>query len=140
MIRLSPYLRAMERELNDRVKYKVYLGEVDVDTPEFPYVLVGYPKADGGAATTLDDVVREISFLQPVTTVAATPIRLLEVLDEVRGGLEGRELQVGAQYCEPLKLEYNSSMLRDNQVNLPEKKHPMYAVDMWRVRAVSKHL
>lgn len=137
MIRLSPFVKAVERALSERSKYSVYLGEVSVDNPPMPYALVGFPKADCGDATTLDNVVSEISFLQPVTTVASTADRLLIVLDDVRAALEGYELQVGRQHCEPLVLEYCSSMLRDNQVNLPEKRHPMYAVDMWRIRAVN---
>lgn len=138
MIRLSPFVKAVERALRERSKYAVYLGEVTIDNPPMPYALVGFPKADCGDATTLDNVVSEISFLQPVTTVAATADRLLTVLDDVRGALEGYELQVGRQHCEPLVLEYCSAMLRDNQVNLPGKKHPMYAVDMWRIRAVNR--
>lgn len=138
MIKLSPFVKAMERALRDRSRYTVYLGEVNIDNPPMPYTLVGFPKANYGDATTLDNVVSEISFLQPVTTVASTADRLLVVLDDVRAALEGYELQVGRQHCEPLVLEYCSSMLRDNQVNLPEKRHPMYAVDMWRVRAVNR--
>lgn len=138
MIKLSPFVKAMERALRDRSRYAVYLGEVSVDNPPMPYTLVGFPKADYGDATTLDNAVSEISFLQPVTTVASTADRLLVVLDDVRASLEGYELQVGRQHCEPLVLEYCSAMLRDNQVNLPEKKHPMYAVDMWRIRAVNR--
>lgn len=138
MIKLSPFVKAVERALSERCKYSVYLGEVAVDNPSMPYVLVGFPKANYGDATTLDNVVSEISFLQPVTVVASTAGRLLVVLDDVRASLEGYELRVGRQYCEPLALEYCSAMLRDNQVNLPEKGHPMYAVDMWRVRAVNR--
>lgn len=138
MIKLSPFVKAVERTLRERSKYAVHLGEVTIDNPPMPYVLVGFPKANYGDATTLDNVVSEISFLQPVTTVAATADRLLTVLDDVRGALEGYELQVGRQHCEPLVLEYCSAMLRDNQLNLPEKKHPMYAVDMWRIRAVNR--
>ena len=138
MIKLSPFVKAVERALSERCKYSVYLGEVTIDNPPMPYALVGFPKANYGDATTLDNVVSEISFLQPVTTVASTADRLLVVLDDVRAALEGCELQVGRQHCEPLVLEYCSAMLRDNQVTLPEKKHPMYAVDMWRIRAVSR--
>lgn len=138
MIKLSPFVKAMERALRERSKYAVYLGEVTIDNPPMPYTLVGFPKANCGDATTLDNVVSEISFLQPVTTVASTADRLLTVLDDVRGVLEGYELQTGRQHCEPLVLEYCSAMLRDNQVNLPEKKHPMYAVDMWRIRAADR--
>jgi hypothetical protein len=138
MIKLSPFVKAVERALSERCKYSVYLGEVTIDNPPMPYALVGFPKADYGSATTLDNVVSEISFLQPVTVVASTADRLLVVLDDVRASLEGYELQVGRQHCEPLTLEYCSAMLRDNQVNLPGKKHPMYAVDMWRIRAVNR--
>lgn len=138
MIKLSPFVKAMERALRDRSRYAVYLGEVGIGNPPMPYTLVGFPKANCGDAPALDNVVSEISFLQPITTVASTADRLLVVLDDVRAALEGYELQVGRQYCEPLVLEYCSSMLRDNQVNLPEKKHPMYAVDMWRIRAVNR--
>lgn len=138
MIKLSPFVKAVERALRERCKYSVYLGEVTINNPPMPYVLVGFPKANLGDTPTLDNTVSEISFLQPVTTVASTADRLLTVLDDVRGALEGFELQTGRQYCEPLVLEYCSAMLRDNQVNLPEKKHPMYAVDMWRIRAVNR--
>jgi len=138
MIKLSPFVKAMERALSERCKYSVYLGEVTVDNPPMPYVLVGFPKANCGDAVTLDNAVSEISFLQPVTVVASTADRLLVVLDDVRASLEGYELRAGRQYCEPLALEYCSAMLRDNQVNLPEKRHPMYAVDMWRIRAVNR--
>lgn len=137
MIKLSPFVKAVERALIERCRYTTYLGEVTIDNPPMPYVLVGFPKANYGDATTLDNAVSEISFLQPVTTVASTADRLLVVLDDVRAALEGYELQVGRQHCEPLALEYCSAMLRDNQVTLPEKKHPMYAVDMWRIRAVN---
>lgn len=138
MIKLSPFVKAVERALSERCKYSVYLGEVNIDNPPMPYVLVGFPKANYGDATTLDNVVSEISFLQPVTTVASTAERLLVVLDDVRAALEGYELRTGRQHCEPLVLEYCSAMLRDGQVNLPEKGHPMYAVDMWRIRAVNR--
>lgn len=138
MIKLSPFVKAVERTLSERCKYTTYLGEVTIDNPPMPYALIGFPKANYGDATTLDNVVSEISFLQPVTTVASTADRLLVVLDDVRAALEGCELQVGRQHCEPLVLEYCSAMLRDNQVTLPEKKHPMYAVDMWRIRAVNR--
>lgn len=138
MIKLSPFVKAVERALRERCKYTAYLGEVTIDNPPMPYVLVGFPKANLGDAPTLDNAVSEISFLQPVTTVASTADRLLVVLDDVRAALDGYELQVGRQHCEPLALEYCSAMLRDNQVNLPEKKHPMYAVDMWRIRAVNR--
>lgn len=138
MIKLSPLVKAVERALSERCKYSVYLGEVTIDNPPMPYALVGFPKVNCGDATTLDNVVSEISFLQPVTTVASTADRLLVVLDDVRAALEGYELRAGRQHCEPLVLEYCSAMLRDNQVDLPEKKHPMYAVDMWRIRAVNR--
>lgn len=138
MIGLSPFVKGVERALSERCKYSVYLGEVTIDNPPMPYALIGFPKANYGDAVTLDNVVSEISFLQPVTTVASTADRLLVVLDDVRAALEGYELQVGGQHCEPLVLEYCSAMLRDNQVDLPEKKHPMYAVDMWRIQAVNR--
>ena len=138
MIKLSPFVKAVERALSERCKYTTYLGEVIIDNPPMPYVLVGFPKANLGDAPTLDNAVSEISFLQPVTVVASTADRLLVVLDDVRAVLEGYELRAGRQHCEPLALEYCSAMLRDNQVNLPEKKHPMYAVDMWRIRAVNR--
>jgi hypothetical protein len=138
VIRLSSFVKATERALRERCKYSAYLGEVTIDNPPMPYVLVGFPKANLGDAPTLDNAVSEVSFLQPVTTVASTADRLLVVLDDVRAALEGYELQVGRQYCEPLVLEYCSAMLRDNQVTLPGKKHPLYAVDMWRIRAVNR--
>lgn len=138
MIRVSPLVKAMERACRERSRYTVYLGEVTVPRPEMPYILVKLPAANMGNGEALDGKLRELSYLQPITVVAATADRLLDVLDDVRGALEGYELRVGAQYVEPLKLSYSSGMFRDDQVDLPEKGHPFYAVDMWQVRAVSR--
>lgn len=138
MIRVSPFMKAMERACRERSRYTVYLGEVTVPRPEMPYILVKLPAANMGNGEALDGKLREMSFLQPITVVAATADRLLTVLDDVRGALEGYELSVGRQYVEPLKLSYSSGMFRDDQVDLPEKGHPFYAVDMWQIRAVNK--
>lgn len=138
MIHVSPFVKAMERACRERCRYAVYLGEVTVARPPLPYVLVKLPVVNMGNGEALDGRLRELSYLQPLTTVAATADRLLTVLDDVRGALEGYELQVGAQYVEPLKLSYSSGMFRDDQVDLPEKGHVFYAVDMWQVKAVSR--
>lgn len=138
MIRVSPFVKAVERACRERTRYAVYLGEVTVPRPGMPYILVKLPTANMGDGEALDGKLRELSYLQPLTVVAATADRLLTVLDDVRAALEGYELQVGRQYVEPLKLLYSSGMFRDDQVDLPEKGHPFYAVDMWQIRAVNK--
>lgn len=138
MIRISPLVKAIEQACRERSRYAVYLGEVTVPRPEMPYVLVKLPAANMGSGEALDGRLRELSYLQPLTMVAATADRLLTVLDDVRSALEGYELQVGVQYVEPLKLSYSSGMFRDDQVDLPEKGHPFYAVDMWQIRAVNR--
>ena len=138
MIRVSPFVKAMERACNERCRYATYLGEVAVARPPMPYILVKLPAVIMGSGEALDGRLRELSYLQPLTLVAATADRLLTVLDDVRGALEGYELRVGAQYVEPLKLSYSSGMFRDDQVDLPEKGHPFYAVDMWQIRAVNR--
>lgn len=138
MIRVSPFVKAMERACSERCRYTVYLGEVTVTRPPMPYILVKLPAANMGNGEALDGQLRELSYLQPLTVVAATADRLLVVLDDVRAALEGYELQVGKQYVEPLKLSYSSGMFRDDQVDLPEKGHPFYAVDMWQVKAVNR--
>lgn len=138
MIRVSPFVKAMERACNERCQYTVYLGEVTVARPPMPYILVKLPAVNMGNGEALDGQLRELSYLQPLTVVAATADRLLVVLDDVRAALEGYALQVGKQYVEPLKLSYSSGMFRDDQVDLPEKGHPFYAVDMWQVKAVSR--
>lgn len=138
MMRVSPLVKAMERACRERTRYAVYLGEVTIPRPAMPYTLVKLPAANMGNGEALDGKLRELSYLQPLTVVAATADRLLTVLDDVRAALEGHELQVGAQYVEPLKLSYSSGMFRDDQVDLPEKGHPFYAVDMWQIRAVDK--
>lgn len=138
MIRISPLVKAMERACRERSRYTVYLGEVTVPRPEMPYILVRLPTANMGNGEALDGQLRELSYLQPLTVVAATADRLLTVLDDVRSALEGYELQAGRQYVEPLKLSYSSGMFRDDQVDLPEKGHPFYAVDMWQIRAVNR--
>lgn len=138
MIRISPLVKAMEQACRERCKYAVYLGEVTVLRPEMPYILVRLPSANMGNGEALDGQLRELSYLQPLTVVAATADRLLTVLDDVRSALEGCELQTGRQYVEPLKLSYSSGMFRDDQVDLPEKGHPFYAVDMWQIRAVNR--
>lgn len=139
MIRVSPFVKAMERACRERTRYTVYLGEVTVPRPEMPYILVRLPTVNMGSGEALDGQLRELSYLQPLTVVAATADRLLTVLDDVRSALEGCELQTGRQYVEPLKLSYSSGMFRDDQVDLPEKGHPFYAVDMWQVRAVNRN-
>lgn len=138
MIRVSPFVKAMERACRERCRYDVHLGEVTIARPPMPYILVKLPAANMGNGEALDGKLRELSYLQPLTVVAATADRLLTVLDDVRSALEGYELRVGAQYVEPLKLSYSSGMFRDDQVDLPEKGHPFYAVDMWQVKAVDK--
>lgn len=138
MIRVSPFVKAIERACNERCRYTVYLGEVTVARPPMPYILVKLPAVNMGNGEALDGQLRELSYLQPLTVVAATADRLLVVLDDVRAALEGYELQVGKQYVEPLKLSYSSGMFRDDQVDLPEKGHPFYSVDMWQVRAVNR--
>lgn len=138
MIRISPLVKAMEQACRERTRYAVYLGEVTVSRPDMPYTLVKLPAANMGNGEALDGKLRELSYLQPLTMVAATADRLLAVLDDVRGALEGYELRVGGQYVEPLKLSYSSGMFRDDQVDLPEKGHPFYAVDMWQVKAVNR--
>ena len=138
MIRVSPLVKAMERACRERCRYAVYLGEVTIARPSMPYILVKLPAANMGNGEALDGKLRELSYLQPITVVAATADRLLTVLDDVRGALEGYELQVGAQYVEPLELSHSSGMFRDDQVDLPEKGHPFYAVDMWQIKAVSR--
>lgn len=138
MIRISPLVKAMERACRERSRYTVYLGEVTVPRPEMPYILVRLPTANMGNGEALDGQLRELSYLQPLTVVAATADRLLTVLDDVRSALEGYELRTGQQYVEPLKLSYSSGMFRDDQVDLPEKGHPFYAVDMWQIRAVNR--
>lgn len=137
MIRVSPFVKAMERACNERCRYTVYLGEVTVARPAMPYILVKLPAVNMGNGEALDGELRELSYLQPITVVAATADRLLTVLDDVRAALEGYELRVARQYVEPLKLSYSSGMFRDDQVDLPEKGHPFYAVDMWQVKAVN---
>lgn len=138
MIRVSPFVKAIERACRERSRYTVHLGEVTTPRPEMPYILVKLPAVNMGNGEALDGRLRELSYLQPITVVAATADRLLTVLDDVRGALEGYELQVGAQYVEPLRLSYSSGMFRDDQVDLPEKGHPFYAVDMWQIRAVNR--
>ena len=138
MIRVAPFVKAMEHACRERCRYTVYLGEVTVPRPEMPYILVKLPAANMGNGEALDGQLRELSYLQPLTVVAATADRLLKVLDDTRAGLEGCELQVGAQYVEPLKLSYSSGMFRDDQVDLPKTGHPFYAVDMWQIRAVNR--
>lgn len=138
MIRVSPFVKAVEQACRERSRYTVYLGEVTVSRPAMPYILVKLPAVNMGNGEALDGKLRELSYLQPLTVVAATADRLLMVLDDVRGALEGYELQVGRQYVEPLKLSYSSGMFRDDQVDLPEKGHPFYAVDMWQIRAVDR--
>lgn len=138
MIRVSPFVKAVERACRERTRYAVHLGEVTVPRPDMPYILVKLPAVNMGNGEALDGQLRELSYLQPLTVVAATADRLLAVLDDVRGALEGCELQVGRQYVEPLKLSYSSGMFRDDQVDLPEKGHPFYAVDMWQIRAVNR--
>lgn len=138
MIRVSPFVKAMERACREHTRYTVYLGEVAVPRPNMPYILVKLPAVNMGNGEALDGKLRELSYLQPLTVVAATADRLLTVLDDVRGTLEGYELQVERQYVEPLKLSYSSGMFRDDQVDLPEKGHPFYAVDMWQIRAVDR--
>lgn len=138
MISVSPFVKAVERACRERCRYTVYLGEVTIARPDMPYVLVKLPTVNMGNGEALDGQLRELAYLQPITVVAGTADRLLTVLDDVRGALEGYELQVGRQYVEPLKLSYSSGMFRDDQVDLPEKGHPFYAVDMWQVRAVNR--
>lgn len=138
MIRVSPFVKAVERACRERCRYTVYLGEVTVARPDMPYILVKLPTVNMGNGEALDGQLRELAYLQPITVVAGTADRLLTVLDDVRAALEGCELQVGRQYVEPLKLSYSSGMFRDDQVDLPEKGHPFYAVDMWQVRAVNR--
>lgn len=138
MIRVSPFVKAMERACRERTRYATYLGEVTVARPAMPYILVKMPAVNMGDGEALDGQLRELSYLQPLTVVTSTADRLLTVLDDVRAALEGCELQVGRQYVEPLKLSYSSGMFRDDQVDLPEKGHPFYAVDMWQIRAVTK--
>jgi|GEM_PF-5260215 hypothetical protein len=136
MIRMAPFVSAMERLCRENLRYEVYLGEVTVERPPTPYVLVKLPPINMGSGECLDGELRELSYLQPITMVAATADRLLTVVDDVRRGLEGQQLQTGSNYCEPLRLEYCSGLLRDDQVAIPEVGHPFYGVDMWRVRAV----
>ena len=138
MIRISPFVKAVEQACRERCRYAVYLGEVTVARPDMPYILVKLPTVNMGNGEALDGQLRELAYLQPITVVAGTADRLLTVLDDVRTALEGYELQVGKQYVEPLKLSYSSGMFRDDQVDLPEKGHPFYAVDMWQVRAVNR--
>lgn len=138
MIRVSPFVKAVERACRERTRYVTYLGEVTVPRPDMPYILVKLPTVNMGSGEALDGQLRELSYLQPLTVVAAAADRLLTVLDDVRAALEGYELQVGRQYVEPLKLSYSSGMFRDDQVDLPGKGHPFYAVDMWQVRAVNR--
>lgn len=138
MIRVSPFVKAMERACRERCRYAVYLGEVTVARPAMPYILVKLPAVNMGSGEALDGKLRELSYLQPLTVVAATADRLLTVLDDVRAALEGYELRVGDQYVEPLKLSYSSGMFRDDQVDLPEKGHPFYAVDMWQIKGVNR--
>ena len=136
MIRISPFVSAMERLLRDGCRYTIHVGEVMEDRPDLPYVLVRLPSASAGSITKLGGGEADaITFLQPITTVAATPDRLLTVVDEVRRALDGQVLQAGGLHHEPLRLEYCSGMLRDDQVTLPQVGHPFYSVDMWRVYA-----
>lgn len=138
MIHVAPFVKAMERACRERSRYTVYLGEVTAPRPDMPYILVKLPTVNMGNGEALDGQLRELAYLQPITVVAGTADRLLVVLDDVRAALEGHELQVGRQYVEPLKLSYSSGMFRDDQVDLPEKGHPFYAVDMWQIRAVNR--
>lgn len=139
MIRVSPFVKAVEKACRERCRYTVYLGEVTAARPDMPYILVKLPTVNMGNGEALDGQLRELAYLQPITVVAGTADRLLAVLDDVRGALEGYELRVGAQYVEPLRLSYSSGMFRDDQVDLPEKGHPFYAVDMWQIRAVNRN-
>ena len=96
MIRISPLVSAMERLLRDGCRYTVHVGEVMEDRPDLPYVLVRLPSAGAGSITKLGgDEADTITFLQPITTVAATPDRLLTVVDEVRRALDGQVLHAG---------------------------------------------
>ena len=138
MIRVSPFVKAVERACRERCRYTVYLGEVTVARPDMPYILVKLPTVNMGNGEALDGQLRELAYLQPITVVAGTADRLLTVLDDVRAALEGYELQVGKQYVEPLKLSYSSGMFREDQVYLPEKGHPFYSGDMWQILDVKR--
>ena len=107
MIRISPFVKAVEAACRLRCKYDVYLGEVTKARPNVPYVLVKLPAAGAGKAGTLGNTADEISFLQPLTVVASTADRLLAVTDDVRGALDGYELKVSGCHVEPLRLSYN---------------------------------
>lgn len=138
MIKIGPFVKAMERACRERCKYDVYLGEVTKARPNVPYVLVKLPAAGAGKAVTLGNTVDEISFLQPLTVVASTADRLLTVTDDVRGVLDGYELKVDGCHVEPLRLSYSSGLLRDDQVDIPSYGHLFYSVDMWQVMAVKR--
>ena len=136
MIRVAPFVSAVERMLRGGCRYTVHVGEVMEERPAVPYVLVRLPQTSAHTITKpAEDEADATSFIQPITTVAATPDRLLTVVDEVRRALDGQVLQAGGLHHEPLRLEYCSGMLRDDQVTLPQVGHPFYTVDMWRVYA-----
>lgn len=138
MIRIGPFVKAMEKACRDRCRYDVYLGEVTKPRPSVPYVLVKLPAAGAGKAGTLGNAADEISFLQPVTVVASTADRLLAVTDDVRSVLDGQELKVSGCHVEPLRLSYSSGLLRDDQVDIPAYGHLFYSVDMWQVTAFKR--
>lgn len=138
MIKVGPFVKAMERMCRERCKYDVYLGDVTKARPNVPYVLVKLPAAGAGKAGALGNVADEISFLQPLTVVASTADRLLAVTDNVREVLDGCELKVGGCHVEPLRLSYSSGLLRDDQVDIPTYGHLFYSVDMWQVTAFKR--
>lgn len=138
MIKIGPFVKAMEKACRDRCKYDVYLGEVTKARPNVPYVLVKLPAAGAGKAGTLGNAADEISFLQPLTVVASTADRLLTVTDDVRSVLDGYELKVGGCHVEPLRLSYSSGLLRDDQVDIPTYGHLFYSVDMWQITAFKR--
>ncbi len=75
MIQRIPVRESNGAGLPRALQYTVYLGEVTVPRPRMPYILVKLPAVNMGSGEALDGRLRELSYLQPLTVVAATADR-----------------------------------------------------------------
>ena len=113
--------------------FDVYLIDVDVKIPAYPYVVLWAPRIvpDGvtlcGARTVIDTSL--------MVTVAADSARnVLVAQSKCRTILDGARLTVPGRMVEPLVLIGGQGAVPDRDVVVPGTgRHPVFAVDEWRL-------
>lgn len=113
---------------------RVSLGEVEGDSPTLPWIVV-QPVAPVGDVDTLAGDRWSLDEMVRVTMASTSAATVLALVDDVRAVLSTGRPTSNTFHVEPLRLVRSSGVMTDMDVRVPGVGHPVYAVDVWRLRA-----